>query len=75
MAGQRDYRFCMVLGFFAALAIAQNPVEERTTFEAAFQGKTVIYLCGIIDRRLLITINCFVSPRKTVDARLGKQAE
>ncbi|KAK2589301.1 hypothetical protein KPH14_007852 [Odynerus spinipes] len=30
----------MILGYLAiAVVLAQNPVEEKTTFEAAFQGR------------------------------------
>lgn len=43
MAELRVYRFFVILVHLAVvLVLAQNPIEEKTTFEAAFQGKIVI---------------------------------
>lgn len=40
MAELRVCRFFVILGHLAVvLVLAQNPVEEKTTFEAAFQGR------------------------------------
>lgn len=40
MAELRVYRFFVILVHLAiVLVFAQNPIEEKTTFEAAFQGK------------------------------------
>ncbi|XP_044575810.1 pikachurin-like [Cotesia glomerata] len=38
MAVKQCYYFIVILGL-AAVAISQNPIDERTTFEAAFQGR------------------------------------
>lgn len=41
MAGPRVCRLFVVLGYLSlVLVLAQNPVEEKTTFEAAFQGES-----------------------------------
>lgn len=41
MAELRVYRFFVILAHLAiVLVLAQNPIEEKTTFEAAFQGKS-----------------------------------
>lgn len=43
MAELRVYRFFVILVHLAVvLVLAQNPIEEKTTFEAAFQGKIII---------------------------------
>ncbi|XP_011142397.1 pikachurin [Harpegnathos saltator] len=40
MAGPRVCRLFVILGYLSlVLVLAQNPVEEKTTFEAAFQGR------------------------------------
>ncbi|EFN82631.1 hypothetical protein EAI_16572 [Harpegnathos saltator] len=40
MAGPRVCRLFVILGYLSlVLVLAQNPVEEKTTFEAAFQDK------------------------------------
>ncbi|XP_014478844.1 PREDICTED: pikachurin [Dinoponera quadriceps] len=40
MAGPRVCRFFVILGYLSlVLVLAQNPVEDKTTFEAAFQGR------------------------------------
>ncbi|XP_003696328.1 pikachurin [Apis florea] len=40
MAELRVYRFFVILAHLAiVLVLAQNPIEEKTTFEAAFQGR------------------------------------
>ncbi|XP_032675208.1 pikachurin isoform X1 [Odontomachus brunneus] len=40
MAGPRVCRFFVILEYLSlVLVLAQNPVEEKTTFEAAFQGR------------------------------------
>ncbi|XP_017875382.1 pikachurin isoform X1 [Ceratina calcarata] len=39
MAGLRACWILVILGHLAVTMLAQNPIEEKTTFEAAFQGR------------------------------------
>ncbi|KAF7385833.1 hypothetical protein HZH66_011675 [Vespula vulgaris] len=40
MARIRSHQTIMILGYLAiGIVLAQNPVDEKTTFEAAFQGR------------------------------------
>jgi len=46
MAGLRYVcRLFVILGYLSVvLVLAQNPVEEKTTFEAAFQGEPFLFV-------------------------------
>jgi len=76
MAGLRHVcQFLVLLNYLPALVLvlAQNPVEDKTTFEAAFQGKPVSVHARFATRRSDFRYGCrFYCKRKQSRARLKR---
>lgn len=56
MAVKQCYYLIVTVGL-AAVVISQNPIDERTTFEAAFQGKFHLYYYWLSTEVYLIKVD------------------
>lgn len=84
MAGPRVCRLFVILEYLSlVLVLAQNPVEEKTIFEAAFQGESTFFPCvrgNFMNSSLLSTLvpltthyaRCWNTRTGLCDSRSGR---